>query len=275
MDRELVLGMLALLLCGAAMGAFGWLRAPTTTGSPLEEERTRWGAIWLPLLPAAVIFFALGGWALAEPDDAEPVPMFVLLLALPFAILWIRALVRAGRALMPMKHVAAATVGLVKPRVVVSPDLAAALDPMALAAAIQHETAHARHRDPLRIWLAQLATDLQWPWPAARRRFRSWLEALELARDAEARLDGVAGEDLAAAIVAAVQLSRAWTLAALDGNGVALVRRVAALLGPLPPMNPGRRAFVPVLLVAGLLVTALVFGATEGEPIVRTLLTGP
>jgi hypothetical protein len=38
----------------------------------------------------------------------------------------------------------------------------------------------ALHRDPLRIWLAQLATDLQGSSPGARERLSWWMAALGL-----------------------------------------------------------------------------------------------
>jgi beta-lactamase regulating signal transducer with metallopeptidase domain len=73
-----------------------------------------------------------------------------------------------------------------RPWVLSSPYLAKTLDDRTIEAALEHERAHARHHDPLRIWLAQLATDLQWPWPQAHKRFQLWILALELARDEEA-----------------------------------------------------------------------------------------
>lgn len=96
--------------------------------------------------------------------------------------------------------------GVLRPRILISPRLANALQDRELEAVVEHERAHARHRDPLRLWLAQLATDLQWPWPQARVRFRAWIHALELARDEEALARGVDGADLAAAILVSVRL---------------------------------------------------------------------
>ena len=95
------------------------------------------------------------------------------------------------RALAPKQIRSAATVALLRPRVVVCETFGAQLDEHALAAALAHEQAHARHRDPLRIWLAQIVTDLQWPLSGARARFEQWLFALELARDEEAPRDAI------------------------------------------------------------------------------------
>src|SRR5262249_36567356 len=136
-----------------------------------------------------------------------------------------------------------ATVGLVRPRVVVAEDLCDALDPAALTAALAHECVHVRHRDPLRIWLAQIATDLQWPSPSARRRFERWLASLQLARDEEARVGGASGDDLAAAVVAVARMP--WhplgaAIAGLTGAETSLASRVHRLLAPLPH-DRGRR----------------------------------
>src|SRR5262249_27136200 len=145
---------------------------------------------------------ALCGWALVEPEPAEPAPPVLFLAALPFALVFMRALWRALRsATTSYNCTAIATVGLLRPRIVVSPHLAEVLDASAMAAALAHEAAHVRYRDPLRLWLAQFGTDLLWPWPMAESRLRAWRQALELARDEEARLGGVTGPDLAAAIL--------------------------------------------------------------------------
>src|SRR5260370_31955357 len=94
----------------------------------------------------------------------------------------------------------ARTDGLIRPHIVIERDLALRLDTRELNAVHAHEQAHARHRDPLRIWLAQLVSDLQWPQPRAIARLASWRHALELSRDEEARASGVAGAHLPSAI---------------------------------------------------------------------------
>jgi beta-lactamase regulating signal transducer with metallopeptidase domain len=163
-----------------------------------------------------------------------------------------------------------------RPWVLFSPYLAKALDDRTIEAALEHERAHARHRDPLRIWLAQLATDLQWPWPQAQKRLRLWILALELARDEEARAAGVDGSDLAAAILASARLGRQAILprrAALIDDPSTFKERISRLLEPLP-LDPPRThimtwtavAMIPVLLCA------IGFGSVFGEHIVRILL---
>ena len=299
MDRELVLAILALSVGGPAVLAGGavpaasftrWLRhsvraSGTNPGAKRRArcaptsavERDRWARVWLPLVPTAIVWSALLGWALREPEHSEPVPHALLLAGLPFAVIWFRAGFRAVRSLCLISaDFPAATVGLLRPRVVISPRLVAALDPSALAAAREHEDAHVRHRDPLRLWLAQLAADLQWPRPAAHDRFLDWREALELARDREVRDRGIDGADLAAAILQATRLTMPRSTgcaAALAGEGRALKRRVARLLAPLPAGRPAldtSRGIRHALLVV--LSASAVWGALCGEAAIRLLL---
>jgi beta-lactamase regulating signal transducer with metallopeptidase domain len=167
-------------------------------------------------------------------------------------------------------------VGLLRPTAIVSPQLIAVLDRRALAAVRAHEEAHARHRDPLRIWVAQLVTDLQWPSPAAAVRLRRWLEALELARDEEARRAGIAGVDLATAILAAARVSagraRRSAIAPLGGEAEALAERIGRLLTPLPQVEPVSESRGQLILLGASVVAALVVGALCGETAVHALL---
>ncbi len=241
MDREIVLAVLVLLVGGPATLSLAWLpaseRADPTMRAWTIERRCR-QRLWLPFLPTAVVLAALAGWAAIEPKNAEPVPLPLFIAATPFAGIWGRALLRALRSAMPPRETSLAiTVGLLRPRAVFADGLVSRLDEGALDAARRHEEAHVRHRDPLRIWLAQFATDLQWPFPSAVRRFRAYLYALELARDEEVREDGVDGADLAAAILAAARV-RAQIAggAGLTGDGAGLRQRVERLLTPLPPV---------------------------------------
>jgi hypothetical protein len=158
---------------------------------------------------------------------------------------------------------------------VVAPELARALDETALQAALAHERTHVRHRDPLRIWLAQFVTDLQWPCGSAQRRFTGWLASLEQARDDEARCAGIEGADLAAAVLSALRFqTRASAAATLIGRPEALAARIARLLQPLPESPPEEKP--PYLMVAGFLamicLMALVLGVACGERLIDSLL---
>jgi Zn-dependent protease with chaperone function len=278
MDRELVLAILIVVLCGSALTVAGWC----PTGSPVASsgralERRAWRRMWFPFWPALLLFAALCGWALVEPARAERVPNCLLWGAAPFAAVAARATWRALRSLMRSHHgVAVATVGLLQPRIILATRIAAALDAQALAAALAHERAHAQHWDPLRLWLGQLGSDLLWPWPTAYSRFRCWRRALELARDEEARLSGIAGPDLAAAILASFRFSRgaqSLSAATLGGEKSFVEERIARLMRPLErEAAPAKKRTFWLLVLAAGVVSAVLLGTEFGERVVRALL---
>lgn len=297
MNRNLVLAVLVASIAGAIAWVGGWLITGANfvlrrhrdddadeagQGDLSGEllERRRWRRLWLPLVPSLLAMFALGGWALQEPGQTDEIlnPL-VLIIAFPVALGWLRALLRALRSLL----IAGAgtrsplvTVGLIRPRVVCAAHLPVVLDPQALEAAMAHEAAHVRHRDPLRVWVAQFATDLQWPNRGARRRLNAWLSALELARDEEARHRGTAGEDLAAAVLAVTRLvtSRApaapMAAACLTGAELDLATRIRRLLAPLVPRS-ARPSRAGSIVVASLVVAALFLGFEAGDAVLHRL----
>jgi hypothetical protein len=279
MDRECCLSILIAVIGGAMLLACGWWpigRAADVSAARLE--RLAWRRIWLPILPALATAAWLCGWALREPDPVpEKVPLPLILVSLPFALLFARAVARAGRSLIAHREdPLAATVGLLRPWVVFSPYLAKRLNEGQIEAAMAHEQAHARHRDPLRIWLAQIATDLQWPWPQARERMRQWLAALELARDEEALAAGAEGSELADAILMSARLSQQLNQSprpALTGEPAALKERIARLLDP--PQIEGEdtpaSAYAASLALAPGLLFVLTLGVMSGEQVVRAL----
>jgi BlaR1 peptidase M56 len=293
MDRELVLAVLIAGLCGPTLLCFGLLPL-STPATPSREragarERAAWLRLWLPLAPAVVLLAFLCGWALQEPDTSEARPRMVEILAVaPFGLIWLRAALRAVRALLaPARKPLAATRGLFRPRAWIAPELRARLDEPALQAALAHEAAHARHFDPLRLWLAQIATDVQWPSPAAARRFATWRRALELARDEEACEQGVEGSDLAAALIEAARLAMVpdarGTAAALfappargEGDAPAFQDRVFRLLergaaGGAPAAR-SRPAWVAVTLLTTVLAAVTVIGVVYGERIIAAVV---
>jgi BlaR1 peptidase M56 len=278
MDRELVLAVLVALLCGGALAATAWWPSGLPAAvSGRGLERQAWRRLWLPFTPALLVFAALCGWALVEPACAERLPNCLLWGAMPFAAILLRATWRAWRSLTsPYGDQAVATVGLFRPRLIVSPRLVTALDERALAAALAHERAHARHHDPLRLWLAQLGSDLLWPWPMAAARLQEWRSALEVARDEEARVSGITGPDLAAAILASLRITRGTvplSTATLGGDVERIEQRLARLLRPLEAEFPASRAHtVRLLLFAAGMAVAVLLGSAFGEPLVRSLL---
>lgn len=277
MERELTLATLTLSACGPALAVAGeWLRASTACEAGRDLERQFARRLWWPLVPAAVAFAILLGWGLQEPDmTSERLGSVVSAIAVLFAVLWARAVLRAFWTLLPFgtqRLSGAHTSGLLRPRVDIEPDLRACFDEAELEAVLAHERAHARHRDPLRIWLAQLVTDLQWPFPSAKRRLKEWRAALEIARDEEAREGGVHGEDLASAILKAARFGVAQSsmLAAALIEAPPLGERIARLLAPVPEPRPRGSHFATWLLV-GAVVAAVFAGHAFGEAIVRSL----
>jgi Zn-dependent protease with chaperone function len=276
-DREYVLTALSFAVCGSAMFVVGGLlkAAPLREWHLIDLERVSWIRVVLPFLAGLCAFAALMGWWALEPDDSESVPLPVFLAAGAVGVVWLRALARAAWALRTAEPVAA-TVGLLRPRVILSEAFQAAVDGNALRAAGAHEEAHARHRDPLRVWFAQFVTDLQWPLPAALLRLDAWREALEMVRDDEARQYGVDGVDLAAAVLEAARLQRRCTipLAALGEEGRALERRIARLLAPVEQGIDRRPRSHPLILFLLGITAAACAGAIQGESVVGTLF-GP
>lgn len=279
MERECCLTMLITLIGGSTLLACGWWPiANVQAGDARCLEKIRWRYVWLPVVPTLVVAALLCGWALVEPDPVpEKVPAALLWMTAPFALLAVRAMVRAVWSLIAdAGDPGIWTVGLLRPWIVFSPHLARKLGDRQIEAALEHERAHARHRDPMRIWLAQLATDLQWPWPQARERLARWLIALELARDEEARVSGIDGADLADAILASahfIQHERLPLQAALIGDPSALKERMARLLVAVPVVADRERREARGQLVALLmtLMLAVALGSIFGEHTVRAL----
>lgn len=275
MDRE----GLMLVLFLAASGPGAWIvsgLAPLCgdSDSARQSETRHWRRLWLPLWPVLLGAGLFGGWAVQEMEPTDEVPSWPLVVAASFvAIVWARALIRGAFALRVSRHsTPISTIGLFQPRVVVSPEFAASVDEEVLASAVAHEQAHAAHFDPLRIWLGQLATDLQWPAPRAANAFTHWLHWLELARDEEARALGADGAALADAVLAASRHRRgpARAVALLAPPGAPRLRhRIEWLLQPLRAAPPVRRGtFALACVIATSLALATVGGIFLGEPLV-------
>ena len=96
-----------------------------------------------------------------------------------------------------------------------------------------------------------------------------------MARDEEARRNGVSGADLAAAILASLRISRgaaSLSAATLGGDMSFVAERIARLLRPLEAAAPdARRSILRLLALAGCVMSAVVLGTEFGERVVRTL----
>lgn len=279
MERESLLCVLIVLLGGLALQIFaGWSLRVRSASAARQLEQRRWFALWRPLVSALVVAAGLCGWALSQPDPVpDHVGPLVFVICSPFAFIIVRALGRALWALLrPVGECGIATVGIIQPHVVVAPKLARSLDERVLDAALAHEHAHVKHRDPLRIWIGQIAADLQWPWNNAQERFADWLDALEHARDDEARAQGIDGADLAAAVLGLLRHQHDLRAieARLTGTEERLQERIARLLKPLPDA-PAKRA-MSIVRLAGLIALAcaiaVAFGALFGERLIGPFL---
>ncbi len=259
--------------------------------APWIAERRAWFRLWLPVLPTLFVAAWLFGWSLREPDPVhDPVDRGILFVAsLPFAVIVMRAAFRTAWALIrDSADFPIFTIGLLRPKIVFSPFLAKVLQDEQIRAALEHELAHARHRDPLRICLGQIPADLQWPWPWAHKRFDAWLKILEYARDDEARCHGVSGIDLAAAVLETARLCSQvqqthgdlWpipTHAALTGDAKSLQTRIARLLLPVPAVamaqpGPSVANLMATVALASMLLIVGALGAVYGELILHPLL---
>jgi hypothetical protein len=254
-------------------GSVAWLIAPLgrveAPGPVWQREQRAWR-----LLLAPIVMIALGsamwlGWALQEPEDSDErfAALDWMVAALVLA-LWARALARLARSIVARPALPIAVVGIALPRIVVDPELQRLLDADAFAAALAHEATHVRHRDPLRIALAQFATDLQWPWPQPRRRLASWRQMLEEVRDDEAVLDGTCPDDLAAAIVGAARWSARGAGASLGDHPIE--RRIRRLLDEVTRARaPRSRSFS--ILFASCAIASLIVGFAIGDDLIALL----
>jgi len=247
---------------------------------PDDGEPAVWARLWRPLIAPLYVLAAIFGWAVVDPDDCERVGISVGFLAVAGGCVLLRAVLRANRAAWSENTTLAGTVGILRPSIRVAPVVSSQLDERALGALIAHEEAHARHRDPVRQLCAQIATDLQWPFPGARRRLSAWRQALEIARDDEAVAAGVDGADLAHAIVTCARLAGGHTagagaaVAQATGVGEALSNRVRRLLSrPFPP--PHFRHKPALLGVLAGLVASFLLGMIGDHAIEKVLSVLP
>jgi hypothetical protein len=268
----------AMLLVVLSSGALLWLVGGLTPSSPTEDERAAWQRIWLPAMPASIPFFVLVGFAVADPEGPQSLHVTRLIALVPFGVVWTRAAVRAARAVFAEGRGPALTEGLLRPTVKLSSELRSLLDPGELRAVIAHENAHVGHRDPLRLWLVQLLTDLQWPFFRPRLRQRVWLRAVELARDEEAaRQPDVDGAALASALLKTASLAQPSTAAgaALADDTTLLETRVRRLLRLEASKQEDRpRSFSGPVTVC-LAIASFVFGVAASARFVAILAGSP
>jgi Zn-dependent protease with chaperone function len=124
-------------------------------------------------------------------------------------------------------------VGIFRRRILVSSELAEAMSPKELQAALAHEEAHLRRRDPAALGVLAIAGLFALPW-VARRLHDQFHQDLEEACDAEAARDVADAPLVAAALVKVASLQRRSTgslTVPAFGQGT-FERRVRRLLEP-------------------------------------------
>jgi beta-lactamase regulating signal transducer with metallopeptidase domain len=154
-----------------------------------------------------------------------------------------------------------ATLGVLRPRVVIDASFAARLDEDALLAALKHEAEHARNWDPLRYFLAWWAVSINpvGTWllgPELRR----WILGQEIHCDREAVLNGASAPALAQALVQAARFPAGSGCPALRAADAQILRLRVGLLMAYADRHPQRWGRVPALrfALAGLLVALVI-----------------
>jgi len=157
-----------------------------------------------------------------------------------------------------------ALVGVLRPRLVVTRGLVAALTDEELAASVAHEVGHSRARDNLTRLLMRAAPDLLTSTAAARAIERRWVSAAEHRADRIAANDGAAARcALASALVKVARLTPAVTPIAepistlIDGGEIA--SRVERLLADATPSARRRSAFGWTALALGAVATGVAY----------------
>lgn len=156
---------------------------------------------------------------------------------------------------------AAFTVGLVRPRIAVSPAVVDALTDTELDALLLHEAAHARRRDPLRLIVAGFCRDLLFFLPVSHVLFAVVREAQEHAAD-DTAAERAGPLEVAAALIAFLRVAgrhaapRAVSAAA-GANPEARIRRLLDGPAPGPTARRPPSRTVAALLASGVIVAGL------------------
>ena len=293
-------GTLALawfLLVNAAMSAAVLSWAATITRRPTDADSA---AFWFTarILPAATaalfvaVVFVPSYWKYEPRDFEEGFDVTLSVLALGAAVLLASAIRRGVRAWrgavrrtrtwmlsarplaiagtsIPVSQIDVDTplmalVGVLRPRLIVTRGLVAALTDEELAASIAHEVGHSRARDNLTRLMMHAAPDLLTATPAARAIERRWASAAEHRADRMAAHDSpVARCALASALVKVARLTPAVTPIAepistlIDGGEIA--SRVERLLADATPSTRRRSALGWTALSVGAVATAIAY----------------
>lgn len=255
------------------------------------KHATRW-LLGLRLAPTAIAIllvaaFCVPSYLWLEPEHTTENTGLICILASFFTIsLWITSLARTTRAIARSRRFLrssgrspiVALAGILRPHVVISPDVIAALSRDQLNAALRHEEGHRISRDNLKRFLIQLAPGIFPGLGGFAPLERAWLRFTEWAADDFA----VAGDSrrslsLASALVRVARLGDRRPVpctASLLGDPSDLSARVDRLLHPAPaiPKNTPRRSRLIAATIATSLVVAAIAALPATLPVVHRLL---
>ncbi len=205
----------------------------------------------------------------SEPYRSGPFPALdAALTTLPMVPQRLRTLATA--------HPVACTVGLWRPRIVLSAGLITDLSLAELAAVLSHEWGHVSRHDPLRIALLRLCSDALWFLPIVRMLARDSARVMEDAADDVAVVLTHQPLDLAAALVktAKAQARPRWSPVPAFGGERMVTERVERLLEVVSSRPPQRhtRAWAASAVVATCFLGLLIL---PSQPAVEAVPTPP
>jgi len=241
------------------------------------KQATRW-LLALRLAPSAIALLVIAAFCVPsylwlEPDHTAENVGLICVLASFFTIALLtfsaaratRAIARSRRFLRSAgRSPIVALTGILHPRIVISPEVIAALSADQLVAALRHEEGHRISRDNLKRLLIQLAPGILPGLGGFGPLERAWLRFTEWAADDFA----VAGDSrrslsLAASLVRVARLGDRQPLpcaTSLLGDPSDLSARVDRLLHPAPAAEnktPRRSGFIAAMIVCTFAIAAL------------------
>lgn len=161
------------------------------------------------------------------------------------------------------------TVGLWRPRIVLSESMISSLSDEELRAALFHELGHVRNCDPLRLAVVRFLADALWFLPVTGPLARDFVDAVEEGADDWAVGTTRQPIDLAAALVKTAKADVSWPIplaSSLAGN-MSVEGRVERLLGTgvRRRSSTTMQRWVSSGLISLLLLSLLVFPLDSGE----------
>lgn len=167
--------------------------------------------------------------------------------------------------MLPGNGIDAQTVGILRPRILITTELVSALSAQELGAVMAHEEAHRTGRDNALVMAAKAVSLALFYLPGQKTALREMCLRLESAADQRAVRNAGGPLPVASALAKIVSLSRhrgtaAAVVSAASGAGLSdVVTRINMLIDP---PSPGNRRRLPLLFAALSLVFSLVFASS-------------